>query len=176
MPEIKKIKTGVLGGTFDPVHFGHIQLGKYLTDNKYIDECWYIVSPHNPLKNASDISDEKTRFKQVEKALENYPKSKACNIEFSLPKPSYTANTLRILKEEYPEREFILIIGGDNLDIFTKWKEHDYILNNFKIIVYPRNTATNIIPKNWKNVTLIKNAPLFKISSTEIREERKNQE
>ncbi|MFA6931874.1 MAG: nicotinate (nicotinamide) nucleotide adenylyltransferase [Lentisphaeria bacterium] len=169
----KKIRTGFFGGSFNPVHEAHLALGDHLISRHLVDECWFVVSPQNPLKGTADPADAGSRLKAVEKALESHPGCFASDIEFGLPLPSYTVQTLRFATEHYPNREFILLIGGDNLDVFTKWKEYDYLLENFDILVYPRPGAGNQVPKGWKRVKML-DGVMMDVSSTEIRKKYKS--
>jgi len=168
----KKIRTGFYGGSFNPIHKGHLALGDYLIDHRLVDECWFVVSPQNPLKKTADPADAEDRLKAVSKALEGHKNCVVSDIEFELKRPSYTVQTLRYAAEKYPEREFILLIGGDNLEVFTKWKEYNYLLENFDILVYPRPGCSNRIPENWKRVKLLEGV-MIDISSTEIRAKNK---
>lgn len=163
-----KIRTGFFGGSFNPLHEGHLALADYLCANKLVDECWFVVSPQNPLKQTADPADAQRRLKAVEEALAGHPGCTASDIEFSLPCPSYTVQTLRHAENLYPNREFVLIIGGDNLDLFKKWKEYRYLLENYDIIVYPRIGYSNRVPEGWTRVKVL-DAPLMDISSTQIR-------
>ena len=166
------MKIGIYGGSFNPVHFGHVGLAKWVIEHTDLDELWLLVSPNNPLKPAGILAPEDERLKAVHEAIKDIPGLKASNFEFSLPRPSYTANTLRALQKAYPEHEFTLVIGEDNLAIFTQWREWEYILENFRIFVYPRkseisNQQSEI--RNAKNIVFLDSAPYFNISSTELR-------
>lgn len=165
-------KVGIYGGSFNPVHFGHIGLAKWVLANTDLDELWFLVSPNNPLKNADSLAPEQERLEAVKQAVKDIPNVKVSDFEFSLPRPSYTANTLRELKKAYPDYEFTLVIGEDNLAIFDRWKEYEYILQNFRIFVYPRKSALinhQSAILNAKNLMFLAQAPYFDISSTEIR-------
>jgi len=164
----KKIRTGFYGGSFNPIHEGHLALGDYLIKHRLVDECWYVVSPQNPLKNTADLADAEYRLKNVSEALVGHKNCVVSDIEFELERPSYTIQTLRYAAEKYPEREFILLIGGDNLDVFTKWKDYEYLLSHFDVLVYPRPGCSNRVPENWKRVKLLEGV-MMDISSTEIR-------
>jgi len=166
----KTIRTGYFGGSFNPIHEGHIRLADFICRKGMVDEVWFVVSPKNPLKPTADPKDAQQRFQEVQQALSAYPALIASDFEFNLPIPSYTADNLRKAVLMYPKHEFILIIGGDNLDVFEQWKEYQYLLNQFDILVYPRNGASNRIPSGWQRVTLL-DAPLMDISSTQIREQ-----
>ena len=166
------MRIGIYGGSFNPVHFGHVGLAKWVIENTDLDELWLLVSPNNPLKSADSLAPEQERLAAVREAIKDIHGLKASDFEFSLPRPSYTANTLRELQKAYPEHEFTLVIGEDNLAIFDKWREYEYILENFRIFVYPRKgTITNhqCPITNAKNIKFLANAPLFDISSTAIR-------
>ena len=168
-----KIRTGFYGGSFNPIHEGYLALGDHLILNGLVDECWFVVSPKNPLKETADPADAADRLKMVSKALEGHPGCSASDIEFHLPLPSYTVQTLRYAAEKYPEREFVLLIGGDNLDLFTQWKEYDFLLANFDILVYPRPGFSNRIPAGWNRMKML-DGQMLDISSTEIRKKRKS--
>lgn len=163
------MRVGIYGGSFNPVHFGHVGLAKWVIEHTDLDELWLLVSPNNPLKPAGILAPEQERLEVVREAIKNIPGVIASDFEFALPRPSYTANTLRALQAAYPQHEFTLVIGEDNLAIFGQWREHDYILENFRIFVYPRNPNNPIIPNTKKGVLYLKDAPLFNISSTILR-------
>lgn len=175
-------RIGIYGGSFNPVHFGHIGLAKWIIENTDLDELWFLISPNNPLKSAQTLAPEQERLAAVQQAIQDIPRLKASDFEFTLPRPSYTANTLRALQQAYPTYEFTLIIGEDNLSIFHQWREYEYILANFRIFVYPRhakgpNNAADIHDNPsmpWsdipvKDLQFLSDAPYFDISSTEIR-------
>lgn len=164
-------KIGIYGGSFNPVHFGHVGLAKWVIENTDLDELWLLVTPNNPLKPAGSLAPEEERLAAVQEAVKDIPHVKVSDFEFSLPRPSYTANTLRELQKSFPQHEFTLVIGEDNLSIFDHWREYEYFLANFRIFVYPRNHSgeTGLIAKPVKELVFLKNAPLFDISSTAIR-------
>ena len=167
------MKIGIYGGSFNPVHFGHVGLAKWVIENTDLDELWLLVSPNNPLKPAGILAPEEQRLAEVKEAVKDIKHVKVSDFEFHLPRPSYTANTLRELQKTYPEHEFTLVIGEDNIAIFNQWKEYEFILENFRIFVYPRKGAmTNDQSPitNAKNILFLTNAPLFDISSTELRQ------
>ena len=169
-------KVGIYGGSFNPVHFGHVGLAKWVIEHTDLDELWFVVSPNNPLKSAVSLASEQERLAAVREAIRDIPGLKASDFEFSLPRPSYTANTLRALQKAYPEHEFTLVIGEDNLAIFDRWREYEYILANFRIFVYPRHTqggSTPAVPDGAKELVFLQNAPYFDISSTEMRNKKK---
>jgi len=177
-------RIGIYGGSFNPVHFGHVGLAKWVIEHTDLDELWLLVSPNNPLKPAGILAPEQERLAGVREAIKDIPHVKASDFEFSLPRPSYTANTLRELQKVYPEHEFTLVIGEDNLAIFDRWREYEYILANFRIFVYPRNLSgkaglsaersvfcqrSGLTASAVKELVFLKDAPTFDISSTAIR-------
>jgi len=168
------MRIGIYGGSFNPVHFGHVGLAKWVIEHTDLDELWLLVSPNNPLKPANLLAPEGERLAAVREAVKDIPHVKASDFEFSLPRPSYTANTLRELQKAYPEHEFTLVIGEDNIAIFDRWREYEYILNHFRVFVYPRRGSDSISNfkfqiSNAKNIIFLASAPLFDISSSAIR-------
>lgn len=163
------MQIGLFFGSFNPVHVGHMVLANYMLEFTPMDEIWFVVSPHNPLKQKTSLLDQHQRLALVNLAIDDHPKIKASNIEFSLPQPSYTINTLVHLQEKYPNHQFNLIMGQDNLTTFHKWKNYEEILNHFKIMVYPRPNCLSTPFDKHPNV-LITQAPVMEISSTFIRE------
>ena len=170
-----KKKIGLFFGTFNPIHVGHLILANHFAEFSDMDELWLVVTPHNPLKKKSTLLENHHRLEMVFKACENYPKLQPSNIEFGLPQPNYTTNTLAYLQEKYPDEEFCLIMGEDNLKNFPKWKNYEVLLQNHQIFVYPRISAGKI-PENLKNHSKITkvDAPIIEISSTFIRDSIKN--
>lgn len=171
-------KIGLFFGSFNPIHVGHLILGNHMADSTDLDQVWFVVSPHNPHKKKANLLDDHHRLYMVRLAIEDNNQLYASDIEFNLPKPSYTVFTLQNLKEEYPDHEFVLLMGEDNLRTFHKWKNYEYILENHKIYVYPRvltvqeaqqeQMETNEL-SNHPNVRLFENTPLMKISSSFVR-------
>ena len=158
---------GIFGGSFNPIHTGHIALAKSLCEKAGLDEVWFMVSPMNPFKKAAtDLLDDQLRLEMVKKALEGEPQLQACDYEFHLPKPSYTWHTLQAISKDYPDIRFTLLIGGDNWTAFDKWYHHDDILAHYPIVVYPRKGSD--IGEVPEGVTIVE-TPLLNISSTEIR-------
>ena len=180
------MKIGIYGGSFNPIHFGHTGLAQWVVNNTDLDEVWLMVSPNNPLKDTSILADEQVRLIEARKAIANIQSPIAKQIvvsdfEFHLPRPNYTANTLRELQKQYPQHEFTLIIGEDNLNIFNKWREYQYILDTYRIFVYPRRNIISQTSQQYEdilrkanNVKLLADAPYFDISSTELRKNLHN--
>ena len=168
MFKVQSKKVGIFGGSFNPIHTGHIALAKSLCEKAGLDEVWFMVSPMNPFKKtATDLLDDHLRLDMVEKALEKEPQLKACDYEFRLPKPSYTWHTLQAISQEFTDIEFTLLIGGDNWAAFDKWYHHEDILAHYPIVVYPRQGSS--VGKVPEGVTIVE-TPLLNISSTEIRQ------
>ena len=163
-----RIKTGIFGGSFNPIHIGHLALANWLCEFEGLDEVWFLITPHNPLKQKEDLLDDNLRLEMAQAAVSDYPKFKVSDFEFHLPQPSYTIDTLKALHESYPDRDFHLVIGADNWQIFRKWKNYEEILTNYKLLVYPRLGFNIEIPENYPNVKKAE-APLIEISSTFIR-------
>ncbi|MCA6066710.1 nicotinate-nucleotide adenylyltransferase [Chryseobacterium sp. RG1] len=164
-------KVGLFFGSFNPIHIGHLILANYILENSDMNEVWFVVSPQNPFKDKKTLLNDHNRLDMVELALKNYPNIKASNVEFSLPKPSYTIDTLVYLNEKYPQYSFSLIMGEDNLKSLHKWKNADYLIKNYHIIVYPRIPEDEAkVPEyqQHENISLIK-APIIELSATEIR-------
>lgn len=154
---------GIYGGSFNPIHYGHTGLAKWIVEHTDIDCVWLMVSPNNPLKDSSILADERTRLHDAQQAVKDIEGVEVSDFEFALPKPTYTANTLRELSKAYPQHHFTLIIGEDNWAIRDKWREWDWIEANYPILVYPREGFHSGIALD---------APLFPISSTQIRAEQ----
>lgn len=167
--EKNPIRTGIFGGTFNPIHLGHLALANYLCEENWVDELWFLITPQNPFKQEQTLLDNHLRMKMVEAAIAGYPRFKASDFEFKLPRPSYTVTTLQKLSETYPDREFVLIIGADNWAAFDKWKSPEEILRNHRILVYPR-PGYEINPHELPAQVKAVNTPLLEISSTFIRE------
>ncbi|MBN1117372.1 MAG: nicotinate-nucleotide adenylyltransferase [Bacteroidales bacterium] len=162
------MKVGLFFGSFNPVHIGHMALANYFVAFTDIDELWFVVSPHNPLKRKSSLLDDYARLEMVRLAIADDLRFRASDIEFQMPQPSFTINTLAYLGEKYPMHEFVLIMGSDGLNSFNKWKNAEEIINNYTRYVYPRYPDTEETIKKHKN-TLTVNAPRIEISSTMIR-------
>ncbi len=163
-------KIGLYFGTFNPIHIGHMIIANYMVEFSDLDEIWMVVTPQNPFKKKSSLLDNNHRLELVYIACEKYPKLKPCNVEFKLPQPSYTINTLVQLEEKYPDLDFSLIMGEDNLKSFHKWKNYEVILERCFIYVYPR-LSSGMVENQFKDHQKIHRveAPVVEISSTFIR-------
>lgn len=168
-------KIGLYFGTFNPIHVGHLIIANYMVENSDLDEIWMVVTPHNPFKKKSSLLENHHRFELVYRATENYSKIKPSDIEFKLPQPNYTVFTLAHISDEYPNKEFCLIMGEDNLKSFHKWRNYETILEHHHVYVYPR-IAGGTIDHQFKNHPKVHkvNAPIVEISSTMIRRGIKN--
>lgn len=162
------IRTGLFGGSFNPIHNGHIRLARHLLVAAKLDEVWFMVSPQNPLKKQRDLLDDGKRLELVRMALAEEPRMEACDYEFRLPRPSYTWNTLQHLASDYPDRVFTLLVGGDNWANFAKWRNAGDILNNYSIVVCPRS-GSPIDKESLPPTVTVVDTPLIDISSTEVR-------
>jgi len=165
---MKKITTGIYGGSFNPVHNGHIRLAHSFLAGAGLDEVWLMVSPQNPLKSHDSLLDDNTRFDMVRLAVADEARLVACDYEFRLPKPSYTWNTLQALDRDFPGREFVLLIGGDNWLHFDRWYRHDDILRSYRIAVYPRRGSDMEAAPLPPGVTVL-DIEKIDISSTQVR-------
>ena len=163
-------RVGVFSGSFNPIHIGHLILANYICEFTDLDEVWFVVTPHNPLKEAGDLLDDALRLKMVQLALEEFDRMKVSDVEFHLPRPSYTIDTLTKLASEHPDKNFTLIIGGDNWKQFHKWKESEKLINNYRLFVYPRLGEEVMIPQQFHSSVRLIKAPIMEISSTFIRE------
>lgn len=163
------MKIGLYFGSFNPIHVGHLIIANHLVHYSELDKVWLVVSPHNPHKEKSSLLADHHRLALVRLAVEDNPKLKASDIEFKLAQPSYTIHTLTHLNEKYPDHEFALIMGADNLSNFHKWKNYEEILKHHDLYVFPRPGADGGVLANHKRVHWIK-APLMEISSTQIRD------
>jgi nicotinate-nucleotide adenylyltransferase len=162
------MKIGLFFGSFNPIHNGHLVIAGYMAEFTDLDQVWMVVSPHNPLKTKTSLLKDTHRLALVNEAIGHYRKIKASNIEFKLPQPSYTINTLLHLSEKHPEHVFVLIMGYDNLQSLDKWKNYQEILNNYEIYVYPRNDCGGEKFINHPKVKMI-NAPVMELSASFIR-------
>ncbi|MEZ7866335.1 MAG: nicotinate (nicotinamide) nucleotide adenylyltransferase [Paludibacteraceae bacterium] len=162
---------GLFFGSFNPVHLGHTSLAEYIFEFSGVDEIWFVVSPRNPLKDQSELIDEYLRLRMLHLATENTEYLVPSDIEFELPKPSYTINTLKTLSERFPKDNFILLIGSDNMQIFDQWKDYQTILDEYSVLVYPREGYPyEEFEEKYPDMQILEEAPFFEISSTEIRQ------
>ena len=166
-PSHKKI--GLFFGSFNPVHTGHLIIGNYMAEFTDLDEVWFVVSPHNPLKEKKTLLSDVHRVTLVRMATEDHTRLKVCDIEMKLPRPSYTIHTLTYLAEDFPNHHFVLIGGMDILPSFHKWKNWEQILEQYELYIYPR---PGYEPGQWADHPKIKfiPAPLVEISASFIRE------
>ena len=163
-------KIGLYFGTFNPIHIGHLILANHFAETTDLDEVWFVVTPQNPMKRKDSILDNHHRLELVYKATYDYPKLRPSDIEFGLPMPNYTINSLTHLEEKHPDKQFVLLMGEDNLVSFPKWKNYELILERYELYVYPRKTDRTI-PKQFQNnpkINLI-DAPQIELSSSAIR-------
>ena len=166
---MQPIRTAFFSGTFNPVHSGHLILANYLCEYEHFDEVWISVTPQNPLRERLSSQENKDRIEMLQRAVTGNPKIVATDIEFSLPLPSYTIQTLDFLREQYPDREFTLVIGADNWHLFHRWKDCDRIIGEYHICIYPRrgyDIDEAALPPTVKYC----HAPIVEISSTQIRQ------
>jgi nicotinate-nucleotide adenylyltransferase len=169
------MKIGLYFGTFNPIHIGHLIIANHMAEHSDLDQIWMVVTPHNPHKQKNTLLDDYHRLHMVHLATENYPKIKPTDVEFKLPQPNYTVNTLAHLQEKHPDHEFSLIMGEDNLNSLHKWKNYEVILNNHDIYVYPRLNSGEISSEFINNPKIHRiGAPVIELSSTFIRESIKN--
>ncbi|MFK8301977.1 nicotinate (nicotinamide) nucleotide adenylyltransferase [Capnocytophaga stomatis] len=171
---MSKKQVGLFFGSFNPIHVGHLIIANHLVEHSTMDELWFVVTPQNPFKEKHSLLDNYSRFEMVHRAVEGYEKLRPSDIEFHLPQPNYTVNTLAYLGEKFPMFDFALIMGEDNLKNFHKWKNYEYILKNYSIFVYPRISEGNISKEfeNYPNIIKI-DAPIIELSATFIRNEIK---
>ncbi|MGA1225745.1 MAG: nicotinate (nicotinamide) nucleotide adenylyltransferase [Tamlana sp.] len=164
------MKVGLFFGSFNPIHIGHLVIANHIAEYSDLDQIWFVVTPHNPFKKKSSLLDNYQRLEMVYLATKDYTKLKPSDIEFNLPQPNYTVNTLAYLQEKYPDYEFALIMGEDNLKSFHKWKNHEIILQNHHIFVYPRISENKVETQfdSHKKIHHI-DAPIMELSSTFIR-------
>jgi nicotinate-nucleotide adenylyltransferase len=169
------MKIGLYFGTFNPIHVGHLTIANHLAEHSNLDKIWFVVTPHSPFKKKSSLLDNRQRFEMVYRATEDYMKLEPSDIEFDLPQPNYTINTLTYLQEKYPKHEFSLIMGEDNLKSFHKWKNYELILEHHDIYVYPRISEGKLETQFDNHHKIHKvNAPIMELSSTFIRKSIKD--
>jgi nicotinate-nucleotide adenylyltransferase len=163
---------GLYFGSFNPIHIGHLILANYLAEHSNLDEIWLVVTPQNPFKDKKSLLDNASRLEMVALSLKEYDKLKPCDIEFHLPQPNYTIDTLIHLEEKYPQHSFSLIMGEDNLKSFHKWKNYEVILSRYLIYVYPRLSEGKVLDalQGHEHIVYIK-TPIIELSATAIRED-----
>lgn len=165
------MKTGLFFGSYNPIHIGHLIIANYMATQSDLGEVWMVVSPHNPLKPKKTLANDYDRLHLVHLAIEENERLKASNIEFQLPQPSYTADTLTYLREKYPNRAFVLIMGADNLATLHRWKNYELLLRNYPIYVYDREDfGQRQFPDFPEADIRFFKAPLLQISATYIRD------
>lgn len=168
MKQLTENTTALFFGTYNPVHVGHMIIAQYILEHTSAKELWFMVTPQNPFKQKQSMLPDRTRLEMVELAIDDHVQYKAIDFEFHLPKPSYTSHTLVKLKEKFPNKNFAIIMGSDNLVNFHKWKNYEYILENYQLIVYPRLGKETDRYNNYEHVHFV-DAPYIDISSTLIR-------
>lgn len=164
------MKIGLYFGTFNPIHLGHLIIANHVVEHTDLDQVWFVVSPHNPFKKKASLLDDRQRYYMAQLATDSFDKLRASDIEFSLPQPSYTTNTLVYLYEKFPTYSFSLLMGEDNLKGFHKWKNYKSILQYHRLFVYPRiseGKQDDLLKDHPKIIRV--NAPIVQISSTFIR-------
>ena len=162
------MKIALFFGSFNPIHIGHLAIANYFVEYTDIDKLWFVVSPQNPFKERVSLLDEHHRYRLVGTVTENDNRFNVSDIEFKMPKPSYTIDTLTYLKEKYPEHKFVLIMGADNIIHFHKWKNYKEIIKGHQIYVYPRTGVDISAYENLPQIKITK-APIIEISSSFIR-------
>lgn len=162
------MKVGLFFGSFNPIHIGHMALANYFVEFTDLEQIWFVVSPHNPLKEKKSLLNDYARLDLVEVAIEDDPRFKACDIEFRMPQPSYSIDTLTYLTEKHPDHEFAIIMGSDGLSTFNKWKNSEQIIKDYSRYVYPRPPQKMEEIQQHQNVYVV-DAPQIDISSTFIR-------
>lgn len=161
------MKVGLYFGSFNPIHVGHLLIASHIAESGLVDKVWFVVSPHNPLKQSNSLLNEYDRLHLVNLAIEEDDRFKAADVEFKLPKPSYTIDTLIHLEEKYPQHQFYVIMGSDSFQNIQKWKNFELLLKNYPIIIY--NRPKHPIENRMNGNIHILEAPLLELSSTEIR-------
>ena len=162
-------KVGIYSGSFNPIHHGHVMLANYLVEFSDLDELWFVVTPQNPLKQKAELLDDAERLKMVQLAVDDDTRFHVSDIEMHLPRPSYTINTLTALSEQHPDCQFVFICGMDSLQNLTRWYQYQNILDNYKLLVFPREGYDGGELANHPSVTILK-TPILEISSTFIRQ------
>lgn len=163
------MKIGLYFGTFNPIHIGHLIIANHFAENTDLDQIWCVVTPQNPFKAKQSILNNNHRFEMVSRATKEFPKIVPCDIEFNLEQPNYTINTLECLEKKYPNYNFSLIMGEDNLISLSEWKNSESIIERYPIYVYPRKLNSNIVTSKLKGNINNVQAPIIEISSSFIR-------
>ena len=169
------MRIGVFGGSFNPLHKGHVLLARNVLQSGEVDEVWFVVSPHNPLKEKNSLQDDRKRLDRVRRATEHMRGIVVSDVEFTLPQPSYMYLTLRKLRQMRPQDELVLIIGADNWHCFGSWKESDEIIGGYQIVIYPRSGYSVDVGSLPPNVRYL-DMPLYDVSSTKVRQMMSNGE
>ena len=168
------MKTGLFFGSFNPIHIGHMALANYFTEFTELQQVWFVISPHNPLKKKETLLNDHLRLDMVELAIGKDERFSICDIEFRMPQPSYTIDTLTYISERNPKKEFVLLMGSDGLNTFQKWKNHHLIVEHYHRFIYPRNAIKEIDTSKHQNLTFLEDAPKIEISSSFVRHAIKN--
>lgn len=165
------MKIGIMGGSYNPIHIGHAIIANYIIQNTCLDKLWLMVSPENPFKSGQKMASDMDRIRMTEMVASRLDNVVTSAFEFSLPRPSYTIDTLNALQSKFPDDEFYLIIGADNWAAFERWRNHQEIIENFHLFVYPRRGYDVVIPQDVANKVELVDAPFIEVSSTKIREQ-----
>ena len=163
------MKIGIMGGTFNPIHNAHLMMAQAADEQYKLDEIWFMVSPQNPLKTKAELWSDELRLQLVELSISDYPRFRASDFEFHLPRPSYSVYTLEKLREAYPDREFYFIIGSDNWERFGRWYQSERIIKENQLLIYPR-PGFPVKEEELPETVRLVHSPVFEISSTFIRE------
>lgn len=175
MEQYTEMKIGLFFGSFNPIHNGHLIIGDLIRSQTELDELWFVISPQNPFKEKSGLLDQELRLSLIESALEGQHVLKTCDIEFALPQPSYTIDTLDKLKSDFPDYQFKIIMGSDNLAKLDKWKSGNRLIAENEFLIYPRLGYNNGVYDEYENFTFC-DLPIVEISSTEIRKRIKSKQ
>lgn len=165
------MKIGIMGGSYNPIHIGHAIIANYIIQNTCLDKLWLMVSPENPFKSGQKMASDMDRIRMTEMVASRLDNVVTSAFEFSLPRPSYTIDTLNALQSKFPDDEFYLIIGADNWAAFDRWRNHQEIIEKFHLFVYPRRGYEVVIPQDVANKVELVDAPFIEVSSTKIREQ-----
>ena len=163
-------KIGIFGGSFNPIHVGHAIIASHIIEHSPLDQLWLMVTPENPFKQGARLAPEVHRLRMTEMVSRRLPGVTTSAFEFQLPRPSYTIDTLRALQHRFPDDEFFLVVGADNWEAWERWKDHDAIVSDFHVLVYPRLGCQVSIPEELAGRVQLVDAPVIEISSTAIRE------